>query len=73
MGIFGCKHEFKYRDDMRNTGYWNGARGVNCPFYHKRIMCPCNKCKKIFFAHCGLALKGKLIIDKSDMEKINEQ
>ena len=29
--------------------------------FTKRVRCPCARCKVVFYAHCGLDLKGKLV------------
>lgn len=58
-----CNHVFDYPNDMINTGYYDDTKGFDCPYLHKRIMCRCVKCHKIFFAHCGVDLPGKLVRD----------
>jgi hypothetical protein len=77
-----CRHEFDI-DDMVNTGIpypqepdkndykaWNKYYQTiyTCDAHLKRIKWPCTKCRKVFYAHCGLDIlnHGKLKKDSKN-------
>jgi len=72
-----CSHEFRL-DELKKTGiaeletpknndYSEWMEYYSKIFKHeshtKRVMWPCSKCKKVFYAHCGLDIldHGKAI------------
>jgi hypothetical protein len=70
-----CSHEFVISDikmtgipviEMPTNGTYKDWAKYHSEYYDcdgvtKRISCECRKCKQVFYAHCGLDLKGKLI------------
>lgn len=71
---FFCRHQFRL-DDLKKTGIPepekppNGSSVDDWNKYHrdcyegdhhtKRVVWPCAKCGKVFYAHCGLDISPK--------------
>ena len=70
-----CRHEFNIKDiklthipfnemPIKESPYKDFEKYYEdiytCNAATKRVMCKCNKCNNIYYAHCGLDLDGDL-------------